>query len=181
MNEPLSEPAKEALDLLTAGMTPGATRQAQTWAQLQRKIAASDLDDEWTLGRRAKRTLRYVRGYVRRMWMPILIVTAIALAAGQFLGGDGGQAYLSMARSAIEEGNYRHGYNLLAEHSRQYHTKSAAEARMGLVIDALCGLKMYDKADGDLRRYLDLNPESVHASRLDDLCPGQAVKPSSDE
>mgnify|MGYP001355205927 CR=1 FL=1 len=175
MNEPLSEPAKEVLEQLTAAMTPSASRRAQTWSQLQRRIAATEHDDRWTFGRRAKRGFRYVRGYLRRMWMPLLLVLAIALAAGQFLRGDSGETYLSMARSEIEAGNYRAGYNLLAEHSRRYHTKSAAEARMGLVIDALCGLKMYDKADEDLRRYLDLNPDSDHASRLDDLCPGVDV------
>jgi hypothetical protein len=175
VNEPLSEPAQRTLDILAEGMHPPAGQQAAAWSRLQGKIQASASDEGWTFSRRAKRNFRYVRGYLRRMWIPLAVVTIVALLAGQILGGGlGGGAHIELARSALDQGQYRQAYGLLVDHSRSYRTKSAAEARMGLVVDALCGLKMYDKAEDDLRRYLELNPESMHAPRLDDLCPETA-------
>jgi hypothetical protein len=172
VNEQLSEPARETLDLLAAGMTPSPAQEADAWGRLQTTLRAEARREEWTFSRRAKRGFRYVRGYVRRMWIPLALVTIIALSVGQILGGHlGGDTHIGLAESALERGEYRRAYNLLAEHSRIYSTKSAAEARMGLVVDALCGLKMYDKAEEDLQRYLELNPQSRHAPRIDDLCP----------
>lgn len=118
--------------------------------------------------------MRFVLGWMRRSWRPIAIVAIVVMALGPVVRGDvGGTAHLELARSLIAQGEHRRAYNVLVDHSRLYKSKSAAEERMELALEALCGLKMEERAEEDLRRYVELYPESVHASRLSDPCPGQ--------
>lgn len=167
----LSEPARAALGRLAQGLGPERAQGAVAWARLEAEIERQHEGAHRTFGRRGRRGLRFAIAWVRRSWRPIAIIAIVALALGPVVRGDvGGTAHLEIARSLIAQGEHRRAYNVLVDHARLYKSKSVAEERMELALEALCGLGMVDRAEDDLRRYLELDPESIHADRRGVVC-----------
>ena len=167
----LSERGRAALGHLAQGLSPERAQGAVAWARIEAEIERQAEDARRSVWRRGRRGMRFVIGWARRSWRPIAIVAIVAMALGPVVRGDvGGPAHLEIARSLIAQGEHRRAYNVLVDHARLYKSKSAAEERMDLALQALCGLNMVERAEDDLRRYLELNPESVHADRAGHVC-----------
>lgn len=176
----LSEQARGELGRFAEGISPEPVQGAVTWARIEAAIESErEAAAARSVRRRGRRAYRFAVGYLRRGWKPIVIAAIVGMALGPLVRGEiGGPGHLQLARDLIEQGEYRSAYNVLVDHSRLYKAKSGADERMGLALEALCGLKMYERAEDDLRRYLELNPESIHADRMDNLCPGGEPAPS---
>jgi hypothetical protein len=170
--EELSTRAASALRRLDGELTPAAGADERTWARLQAAMAA----DVYTSARRqwwrpARRAYRVAWSYARRYWIIGTVLCVFALVVVPVLRGDGrGATTLAAARSQIEEGEYALAYRMLAAHARSHRTRDAAEARMPLMLDALCGMGREEDADEQLERYLAVVPDSAHRDRRLDVC-----------
>lgn len=178
MEEGLSSRAQEVLREFGKALEPAAGAQQKTWTRIKDQIRR-----EGSASLAAARRRRRRRGAARRMWLvlrPAVITTVVASVL--YIGWEvarrsTGEALLNDARALLELGDHAHAYAVLVQHSRVHHTKSAAEKRMGLVLDALCGLGKRDAARRALARYVAKNPDSIHAGRTDALCKTAAAKP----
>lgn len=167
----LSERGRAALGRLAQGLAPERAHAAVAWARIEAEIERQAEGAARSYGRRGRRGIRFAIHWLRRSWRPIAIVGIVVMALAPLVKGEmGGNTHLEMARSLIQQGEHRRAYNVLVAHARLYKSKSAAEERMELALTALCGLQMVDRAEDDLHRYLELNPESVHASRRGNVC-----------
>jgi tetratricopeptide (TPR) repeat protein len=178
MEEELSRQAQEALREFGEALEPPTGAQQKTWSRLEEQIRHENAATLAAARRRQRR-----RGAARRLWLvlrPAVITTALVSAL--YIGWEiakrsEGEALLNDARVLLDLGEHAQAYAVLVQHSRSRNTKSAAEKRMGLVLDALCGLGKRDRAQLALERYLIKNPDSIHAGRLDYLCGVGPAKP----
>jgi hypothetical protein len=167
----LSERGRAVLGRLTHGLEPERGQAAVAWARIEAEIERRSESAASRFARRGRRGMRFAITWVCRSWTPIAIVGIVAMALGPVVRGDvGGTAHLEIARSLIEQGEHLRAYNVLVDHARMYKSKSGAEERMELALAALCGLEMHERAEDDLRRYLELNPASIHADRRGNVC-----------
>lgn len=176
--EELSRQAQEALREFGEAREPPTGAQQKTWVRIEEQIR-----NESSEGLEAARRRQRRRGAARRLWLvlrPAVITTAMvsALYIGWELSSRSeGEALLNDARVLLDLGEHAQAYAVLVQHSRRHSTKSAAEKRMGMVLDALCGLGKRDRAGLALGRYLRKNPDSVHADRLLSVCGDPPAKP----
>ena len=169
--EPLSADAEKLLEQLTAGMTPSAADEARAFDRLAEGIAAAEAPKPG-LG---ERVTRIVRGFGLHLWriaIPLALVAgAIFVARALSKNELGSAAQLESARSLLQQDRPRAAYRVLQQHSETFKTRSAAEERTPLVLDALCGMGERDKAQAYLDRFLEAAPDSELAERQRDVCP----------
>lgn len=178
MHEPLSEQAERTLDRLVAEMRPTAAEEAQARRRLEASLAYATHGEPWR--DRMAYTLRGAFAWMRRGWVALVILVLLGAAALQLVRGEVhiGRTYLEMAEDALGRGEPRAAHRLLVEHARNYDSAAAAEARIGLVREALCALGKPEEARRELERHLAVHPRSQHGPRLEDPCtrPGHALR-----
>jgi|GEM_PF-2770041 len=169
--EPLSAEAEALLEQLDASMSPSAADEARAFDRLAEGIAAAEAPRP-SLGTRAA---RFVRGFGMQLWriaIPLaLLLGAIFVTRALSKNELGSATQLESARGLLQQGRPRAAYNVLVRHSEEFKTRTAAEERTPLVLDALCGMGDRDKAQAYLERFLEAAPDSDLAQRRRDVCP----------
>ena len=166
----LGDDAQPLLQALRLGLTPAAANQAQAYSRLRAAIAEREAGRHaWRKGRRI---LRRIRQHIIAIVVPAAVMAIIVLAMRGMTGDDrGSAAALAEAQRHLDDGDYHLAYNVLAAHSHEYKTKKAAEDRMPLVLDALCGMGELDRAHAELERFLEKVPDSELEARRRKMCP----------
>lgn len=173
MND-LSQDAERVLASYQAARAPGGQREADARARLQRALA-TDRNPSGPVV-----TARFRRMREARIWFRTLrraVFTGVAVFGFIWFLDHGmkdmsSSSMLEEAQERIDAKQYEDAFAMLAHHARQHPTRSKAEDRMGLVVDALCGMGMPNRARAELEKFLARVPESEHVSRRDDLCRG---------
>lgn len=169
--EPLSAEAEALLEQLGAGMNPSAADEARAFDRLSEGIAAA----EAPRASFSRRVVTFFRGFGQHMWrlaIPLaLLLGAIFVTRALTKNELGSATQLESARGLLAQGRPRAAYKVLQQHSEEFKTRSAAEERTPLVLDALCGMGDRDKAQAYLDRFLEAAPDSELADRQRDVCP----------
>lgn len=166
---PMSRDAQRLLDALSQQMAPTDAEGAKAFDRLVEAIAAPAAVRWWTRGlRSARRTWTHLR----RIAVPVLVIAA-TLAFFRSIASDeiGEAAGLQNARMMLDAQRYRGAYRALAEHAKRFPSRRAAESRMPLVLDALCGMEAPQRAEQHLERFLAQVPDSALAARRREICP----------
>lgn len=168
--KPLGDDAQPLLQALRLGMTPAAANQAQAYSRLRAAIAEREAGRQaWRKGRRI---MRRIRQHIIAIVVPAAVMAILFLVLrGMWDDDRGSAASLAQARQHIDDGEFHIAYNVLAAHSHEYKTKKAAEDRMPLVLDALCGMGELDRAHMQLERFLEKVPDSDLEARRRKMCP----------
>lgn len=174
--EHLSREAEDVLDTYRGAREPGEGDEARAWQRLSRSMREEEAAELERVARRRGRRRR--RRLLWRAMRPAVLATTVVgivyLTARSVYQMDEA-ALMNDVEALMGEGEHELAYAKLVEHSRRLNTRPAAERRMGLVVDCLCALNRPLRAREQLERYVEINPESMHADRIDDVCPGMEV------
>ena len=170
----LSPDAQRVLASYQAARAPTAEREADAYARLQRELTRNRTVSGPVVTARFRRVrqARLLFRSLRRAALTGVAVFGVVWFLDRGVPQMRSDEMLEDAREHLDAGRHEDAYNVLLQHSRRFPTRDMAEARMGLVVDALCGLGMPQKARMDLERYLVLVPESVHGDRILHPCAG---------
>jgi hypothetical protein len=187
MND-LSQDAQRVLASYQATHASSGVREEDARARLQRAMMAERHPSGPMVNARFRRVRRAKLMF--RMMRRAVLTGVFAFGVVWFLGPGmtemSSAGLLEEARVHLDAKEYGEAYAVLAEHARTHPTKSNAERRLGMVLDALCGMDRKVRARILLEQYLELVPASEHADRDDDMCRGiepvkaKPVAPSPD-
>lgn len=179
--DPLGKEATEAIEAFRRAREPEGDAADRIWASVRTRVQVAQAQTQRR--RQRRRRVRRIMSVLR----PIVAAAVIAALVGTVVHRRRAEAereLLARAERQIAVGEHMAGFRTLVEHAREYNTADAAERRMGLVLDVLCVMDQGVRARQELERYLELNPESVHAPRLARPCPDateeSAASPSTE-
>ncbi len=170
----LSQGAEHVLASYRANHGPGGERQADAEARLRRALVTDRSSSGPIVNARFRRVrqAKLMFRAVRRATVTGVLVFGVIWFLDKGMDELSSESMLEDAQEHLERGRYRDAYKVLALHAKRHPTRANAELRMGMVVDALCGMKMPIRARAELGRYLDRIPESEHKGRIFDPCRG---------